>query len=85
MKIKILSATSKTWYKDAVGEIFDVEYYTHPTFKSKSYTVLDTESNRKYFKGDELSLSILKDGLMGVKLNHADIVFEPDSIDNSFY
>ncbi|WP_425203719.1 hypothetical protein [Priestia megaterium] len=84
MKIKILFASSKTWYKDAIGKIFDVEHYTHPTFKSRSYTVLDTESNRKYFKDDELSLRVLRDGLMGIEFDHADIVFESDFIDDHF-
>ncbi|WP_182006316.1 hypothetical protein [Priestia aryabhattai] len=84
MKIKILSTTPKTWYVSAIGEIFDAECWIHPTFKYKEYILTDTEHNRKYFEGDELSLMILRDRMMGVNFNHADVVFEPDFLHSDF-
>lgn len=66
-----------TWYKNALGMVFDVRLREHPTFKYLEYILENTKENQFFFKctnESESALLFLRDGFTGVHYKDAEIV-----------
>jgi hypothetical protein len=77
MQVKVKQANAHHWYKDSIGDVFDVIKEIHPTFGFERYLLQNTESNKDYmsrFKDKGLYLMCLRDGYLGIYSYNAEEV-----------